>query len=359
MKKALALSPDNRFILRSAARLYIHSDEPDHAQYILNEQTCYSSRSMAPCFGNCYCDCCRQDIKINTLWEDILEGGKYPPFHVSELASALATLEFLSGSWRKARKLFQESLTDPNENSVAQSTWVRRWLPTLETDFTLAAIPNTYEARVWNAIRNLEWSEIVTSSQAWSSDEPFSSRPAELGSYAASVGLENYSLAETICKNARIANPNDLYLINNLAFALANQGKLDEADKVLIDLHQPVLDQGINVALTATKGLLCFRRGKIDAGRELYLEAISLAKKTNNLKNRALASIFYSREMLLVGKLAKANALILPKKHVALLPTLISHGFLTNLKPCHPKESNTIFIIESFFQNRCIGNQAF
>ena len=87
----------------------------------------------------------------------------------------------------------------------------------------------------------LDWKGVVAASMDSLLDEPFSSRPAVLGSFAAATGLEDYGLAVNITGNGLIANPNELGLINNLAFSLA-LNKPHEALKELQTASRPALN---------------------------------------------------------------------------------------------------------------------
>lgn len=309
MKSALILAPENRFVLRSAARLYVHIDEPDLAHQILvkrgvtrtdpwllaAEIATANVAGVAPAF-----------IRSS---RDMLQRSIFHPYHTAELTSALASIELFAGSSRKARQLFESSLESPTENSVAQSAWARRWLPTLDLRDAVTATPRTYEARAWNAYLALDWQSLVHASTDWFMDEPFSSRPAEMGSFAASIGLEDHELAERLTRNGLIANPDDPGLINNLAFALANQGKLVEAQRVLRIASRPAPHPALEIALRATQGFVDIRSGNYQKGQQEYLDAISLASKESLHKFGALASIYYAHEMLQAGQFTLPEAL--------------------------------------------------
>lgn len=71
-------------------------------------------------------------------------------------------------------------------------------------------------------------------------------------------------------------------LMNNVAFALIEVGRLDEAERC-IALVSHALHR--DPYLTATLGLLNFRRGKPQRGEALYKEAISLARSAHD-RNR-------------------------------------------------------------------------
>lgn len=308
------LAPDNRFILRSATRLFVHLDEPDLAHDLLVKRDITKSEPWLIAAEIATANVASIKPKFIRQGKEILERKKFSPFHMAELASAIATLELSSGSVRNARKLFQMSLIEPTENSVAQSVWVRKDLPTLEINFALRKTPRDYEAQALNALFNLNWSEAVEASQLWFADEAFSSRPAELGSYAASLGLENFMRAEHFSRIGLIANPDDLTLINNLAYSLANQNKLNDAAKIIQNAPRISNNDAEEIALKATEGLIYIRKGEIEKGKEFYLAAISRAWQTKKLEHYAFASINFAREMLLAGGLTRNDAIALAEK---------------------------------------------
>jgi tetratricopeptide (TPR) repeat protein len=309
---ALNLAPNNRFILRSATRLLIHLDQPDKASRLLlaNETTKYD-----PWLLSAEIAASTVEGKVSRLisrGRELLDQD-FHPFQLAELASALGTLELLSGSNKKAKKLFQNSLIDPNENVIAQSIWAKRQLNSLDLSKVWDKTPRIYEAQAIRAYFNQEWDLVVTACTSWLKDEPFSSRPAEIGSHAATLTSENYILAELFCRSGLVANPKDPSLLNNLAFALANQGKLEEAEKIINQVDFTNIGNPVKVALNATEGLLRFRQGNILAGKEKYLKAISLANESRLADYELRAAIHYSMEMLRVGLFTKSEAINFPE----------------------------------------------
>jgi tetratricopeptide (TPR) repeat protein len=310
MSHALALAPHDRFVLRSAVRLYVHLDEPDRAARLLRRTEATRQDPWLIAADIAVATVAGAISPLVRIGRTTLAERRFPPFHVAELASALATLELSAGANRKARKLFEASLHDPTENSVAQATWARRWLPALDTDHAILSTPRTYEARVWNAFSLLDWHEVASASNMWFADEPFSSRPAEMGSYAAAVGLEDYLLAELMLRRALAANPSDDTLINNLAFALANQGNLDEALRVLGTASRPSPRPSTEAALKATEGLIRIRAGHVQQGIALYQQAISEARGDSMARVRYLASIYLARELLIAHRSDAVTAML-------------------------------------------------
>lgn len=337
MRNALILAPQNRFVIRSASRLYLHLDEPDRAHYILaNEDTVkYDPWLLAAEIAISNVAGIHSKFVRNS--RSILAEKSYHPFHTAELASALATLELINGSNRKARKLFESSLENPTENTVAQSIWAKRLLPTLEVSDAIVRTPRTYEARALNSYLALDWEGVVGASMDWSLDEPYSSRPAVLGSYAAATGLENFELAASITRNGLIANPNEPSLINNYAFALANQNKLSEALTILQTATRPAASIAAEVAFKATEGLIDIKLGNWESGKSKYLDAIDLARKESLYKMGVLASIHYVQEMVEIGQISINDAIDFVEKMAPRTSDPDIHWLMQRLKSKHNK----------------------
>lgn len=156
-------------------------------------------------------------------------------------------------------------------------------------------MPYAYEANAVSLYLNKEWERALKETELWILDQPFSSRPALFASFISATCLDDYQKSESILKNTIISNPNDNILINNLAFALINQDKITEAEKVLNQFNHP---NGTNEQIVwyATHGLLSFRKGLIEQGRELYTKAISVASRNGFEDHKALAALILARE---------------------------------------------------------------
>jgi Flp pilus assembly protein TadD len=273
MRRAIILAPVNRFTLRSAARLFLHQGDPERAARVLqkNEATAHDPWLLAAEVAvSTILGKSSQFLKLARL---MLGAGKYAAWHLNELASALGTVELNEGNRRGARKR-----------------------------------PRTYEARAWERYVAGDWSAALVHAKDWLRDEPFSTRPAYMGTFVGSVLLEDYSTSVRIAQFALRANPDDQTLRNNLVFALASSGAigeaLEEARKVERD---KVRDHETAVAWTATTGLLAFRLGVIDEGRSLYRTAIQLAEKLP--LHKAYAAAFLAREEIIASTREAPQAL--------------------------------------------------
>ncbi len=297
---ALKLDSTNRFVLRSAARFFIHANIAERAYEILrrSERTKHDPWLMAAEVA--VASGLDRGSRFAKSGQRMIWDTNYEPLEVTELASAIATLELKSGRQRDARKLFRKALISPTENTVAQVEWASRRISGLDEVRVsqFGNVPRIYEAQAWEYYSDGNWNGAINQAWNWLNDQPFSSRPVALGSYLASTVMGDYEEGIRILKRGRIANPEDPMILNNLAFAYASIGRINEAQKAfdLIDLSSV---EGVHqVVVTATKGLLAFRSGNVIEGRFLYLNAIENASKYFK-RLKIMASIYYAREELL------------------------------------------------------------
>lgn len=286
---ALQIVPDCRFILRSAARLHIHHENGRMAHRLLwsNKRTLYdpwllsAEIAVASAIGKT-----SKYVKAARL---ITESNEFQPFHISELASAIATLEFEAGKVKRARKYFEQSLLIPTENAVAQASWALRMDANLGIRVaSQVQAPVSHEALAWEYNRRAMWDESVKEAYKWLMDQSFSSRPAILGSYVLAVAKEDYEKSMEIAHLGLIANPNDFTLINNYAFAAAQANYLDEAKREFSKIDQTTLPEKNKIVWLATSGLIKYREGLQKEGHQLYIQSIELAKNDPKLACMAL-----------------------------------------------------------------------
>lgn len=296
IRAALQIAPQNRYVLRSAARFYVHIGELDRAQLLLFRaaNTKYDPWLLASEIA--ISSAMNRTSHLTKVGQAILREDLSPD-SLTELASALGTLEADSGNERGARRLLRQAVQGANENSVAQVEWLNRHRLGEAVDTSSANPPLLNEANAWTAFLKGEWEESLSYSMGWLRDQPFSSHPALLATYLLSDIMQTYDRAKEIGQLAIRANPNEPMLLNNYAFALINLGKLTEARDVLRQIDFDSLE-GINRLIPATVGLLEFRTGNQQGGRQRYLNTIEEAKSTNHKRTAARAAIYLAMEEL-------------------------------------------------------------
>lgn len=301
-KMAQLLAPSNRFVLRSVVRMFVHQRDPVAAAHLLENcaRTGQDPWLLAAELATCAA-AGRTSRRVKRA-SRVLEEGGFHPSHLSELASALATLELERGNRKKARRLLNQSLVAPTENAVAQAAWIGRCDPGLSIDPQRISAGPSSEARAWLFLAQGDWGAALRACTEWYDDQPFSSRPTILASFVASVCQQGFVEAERFAQLGLRANPGDPVLLNNFAFALALQDRVPEARVALARLQSTRWNHDRDAAVTtATNGLIEFRAGNADAGRELYQSAVARFDEAHDIHYGAIAKYYWAAEELRFG----------------------------------------------------------
>jgi tetratricopeptide (TPR) repeat protein len=222
-----------------------------------------------------------------------LREGRFHPYHISELSSAIATLELGHGANKKARKLFVEAMKAPTENSSAQFEWAVKNKCISRPEGLVCEVPGNFEARTYIAYAAKDWKTSLKFGWRWCLDQPFSLEAATWGSYIASTTLSEYKVAINIARIGLMANPNSWLLKNNLAFSLAKSDQAIEAAEILDATVVPKDDVEAQATLLATRGLVHFRRNSPEQGRVLYRQALDVFQEEKKLKSKFIALAFW------------------------------------------------------------------
>lgn len=147
MRVGVALAPDFRFAIRSAARLYVHLEEPDSALAIIRDSPGTSTDPWLMASEIAVARVAGRSPQMLRQGRQVLSQGDFSDFHLSELASAIGSIELENGNDRRARQFLTRSLLEPNDNVVAQAEWASRRLPSGILEPRHLELPNTFEAR--------------------------------------------------------------------------------------------------------------------------------------------------------------------------------------------------------------------
>jgi tetratricopeptide (TPR) repeat protein len=302
MKTALHLSSNNRFVLRSATRLFAHYDELEIAHDILRKSPLTNHDPWLT----------SAEISIATIRNrnstyikkgiELINSKNISPFNFTELASSIGTVELLNGSLKKSREFFNKSLINPNDNSLAQVEWASIKENQLNLNASNYIVGLNFEALALDNFQKNEYALALDNAAKWFMDMPFSKRPIMFGSNLASTILKDQEKSISFLNAGLHSHPNDPQLINNLAYALALDNRAKEAfDQLNKIKNENLLDEMTKTCLLATRGLATFRSGFPDFGRKLYLEAIERTKKANNQSLNWVAILNYAREEIRVA----------------------------------------------------------
>lgn len=274
IRGAISLAPDSRFVLRSATRFYVHRGQPDKALGLIRR----SSRSASdPWLVSC-------DIVVSSVAgqapqnmrvaRQLLSAGSIPLEHLTELASAVGTLELEAGRAKEARRLFNQALQRPNDNTVSQVQWAasEAGLPFQAKDEWLEG-QRFHELRCLHAHQLGRFDDVARFAAPWHADEPFSSRPMTLSSFV-NCAMGKFADAERDAKLGLMSNSADTSLLNNLLYASASQSKYEEANELLRKIVQ-LEGQRLSPHTIANVGCLLIRSGNVEAGIDAYRTAIA------------------------------------------------------------------------------------
>lgn len=306
---ALQLAPQSRFVLRAASRFFVHTRDPDRAVWMLRKSPRTQSDPWLLSAEIAISGMSSKASRLVRRSRSVIGDDAFSAFHVSELASAVATLELNAGNRRMASRYFARSLTAPTENSVAQARWAARRSNSVVVEHEHLLISNSFEARALDSFLSGDWQESVRHAQGWIGDEPFSHRPVLFASFVASSMLQDHSTAERLLRRALELDPAHPALLNNLAYALACTDRIAEAKAVFTEISTTPESASARTVRLATAGLLAFRSQQPDEGRRLYEAAIDAAKEGSLWYQRSLAITLLAREEVIAKTVAARGAL--------------------------------------------------
>jgi len=305
MARALIVAPHHRMVLRAAARLYVHLHDADRAAKLLSQHPRTRVDPWLLASEIAIASITDKTSKHIRAARSMVALKGLPPAHLAELHSALATVDYDRGEMRYARRHARESLVAPNDNCVAQARWLAVRHPEIVVTNAAFDLAQSYEARCWRSLREGDWNRAITESQGWLLDEPYSSRPALIGSFIAVTLTEDYLFGEACARIGIQADPASRPLRNNLAVALAYLGKQTDAEQQYRLIAKRFDNDFPEYVYQATGGLLQFRAGDVPAGRVHYNRAMGLAP--DSMRTRVLA--YWIREELHFSPGVAAEAL--------------------------------------------------
>ena len=283
MEIAVHLAPSSRFISRSAARLFSHIEDFDRAHKILVNNPWISKDPWIIASEIAVNSARGRNSRFVKRGKEIIASGNYHPFSYSEMASAIGTLEMQNGSRKLCRNFMNIALERPNDNSLAQAEWLLGENRDLSLCFgNYDYLKNKAEADCRYAYFKDDFKAALCSGIDWIADYPFDPDPIYFSAEMAYTFVKDYETAIDIIKLGLRANSYDIGLLNNLAYCYALSGNLEEAESILdrVDIKAMSLSNETKICLIATRGLVEYRKGLIENGYHLYIQAITKAKES-------------------------------------------------------------------------------
>ena len=313
--QALMYCDGNRTILRGAARFFLHIKEGDRAHRILaraptllHDPWLLSGEvALAEVVGRT-----SQNIGVARA---LAKSAEIAPLHRSELLASLGDLYTKRGDHKLAKRSYLTALQAPTENVVAQAQYLSTTgavtsLPVKEAMDSLKEAP---EARGFDALARGDWGEAQKQARLWLKDEPFSTRPVNLGFTAAEIGSRDMRAAESFAEAGFRANPGDPMQHNNFAFTLVHNGHLSRAEAVFASCRMVLARHeghaSDRAVFRATEGLLAFRVGDVDGGRRGYGDAAKFFESNGDSVRLSVALARWAAEEARIGYGDQAIAL--------------------------------------------------
>lgn len=290
MHVALSIAPSNRFVLRSAAALFVHTDDLDQAIHYLQGSPTLTADPwiLAPYIAVSELADRKHLHHRETM--RLLENSDVRLRDRAELAAAMGTLEAQVGNGRRGRQLLRLSAESPTDNSLAQVEWMSVKLNNRLIEESLPVIPHDFEAQARRSAYEGHWRDALNSSVQWLHDQPFTSSAATFGSFCASM-VEDWTSSVQMAQFGLSANPNDPGLLNNEALAHVELGEIEVAIEILLKCRKMNLSGRDRAVLNATEGLLLFRAGMTDDGRRRYKSTISYFEKLRDDSSASHAAL--------------------------------------------------------------------
>jgi tetratricopeptide (TPR) repeat protein len=308
MKVALSLAPHNRHVLRSAARLFLHDNDPERAHDIIARNAATKQDPWLIASEIALAEVAGRSPRFFKQGVRMLDEKEARPRHLTELAGSVGTEELLNGSRKKSRKAFAQSMIDPTGSALAQGEWAA---PRLGEDIIPVSRLNTtleaWEAIAFHLYRTGSFHAVPDTCWSWADADPFSIRPYEFGA-ATSGFIEDYESAIALANRGLEIRPQAPGLLNAAAFALGSLGRVEEAEEALDRVGQ-LSENGWRYLVAANRGLLTFRKGDEAGGTELYQHAIEGFARIGAPELSARARIYLAREAFIIGSAAAPELL--------------------------------------------------
>ncbi|NLS21368.1 hypothetical protein HGP16_33310 [Rhizobium sp. P40RR-XXII] len=297
LRRALILRPDDRYVLRAAARFFMHIGAPDEAEHFLKAS---SATLSDPWLRSALFAVQAASGTAASGWrkaKSLLGEAKFSPRDLSELAVQMGSMEYEAGSRKQAIRMLRQGAMSPTENAIAQIGWVARHKADFKQADLHVDISLSEEASAYTTYEESNWKDVIEHCADWRKIEPFSVRPAILPTFIGCVSMEALEEAATVGAHGLLANPRNKTLLSNLAAVRALQERFDDARHLIGRAFASLGDDDDDIVVTATSGLIDFRERKFDAGIKHYMDAIEKARQAKNIDLAFRAICFLAREV--------------------------------------------------------------
>lgn len=332
---AYQLGSRNPFIVRNSSRAFLHFGDEDRALHVLRRFEGIKKAPSVLAAEIALSNHLNRPSKNISAAFKVAEDLSPLSLGANEINAVVASVEANDGSKKKAKRFLINSLAIPNENCLAQATWIIA-NKGIEYDLNMD-VPANFEALANKLQDEGKYELALENCDKWKGFQPFSRHPAISGSYIASVALCDYERAEYFSAYGYQISPEDPTVANNYVCALALNGKLSEATAVLNSISLEDLDKDHYATFAATIGLVHFRRGEYEEGRKWYQRAVNIHEKLGNSRAHAVALSFWAEQEAEYDK-QTASVLIEKAKRLAKKFDIRELDFRLGVYPEGPKK---------------------
>lgn len=306
LRRATALAPHSRYVLRSAARFFCHVDEPERALDLLRNSPRHQTDPWLKSAELAIAGILGTPVKQWRQSKKLAEDESLSVLDRSELATELATLEFESGGRRAALKKVHLAVGDPTENAVAQIEFLAERTGDFSREELLPDISRATEARALSSYWKGELRSALDACEEWQELEPFSVRPAIFGSFLSTARNNAPERGIVLAKAGLERNPANSTLLNNLAVLYAYSGNAEIA-RQYAEMARRTSEDRSDIANIATNGLILFREGRVDEGFAEYEKAMDVAVEARRADLYLRAYSFLGREICRIDSDMKSH----------------------------------------------------
>lgn len=299
MNVATYLAPHSRYVVRCAVRLYSMTKDFDIAHDVLIKSSIFKQDPWLLASDVALRTYVKKPLPSLRHINNILKSTQYTPFSVSELASAIGTIELNDGNYKKCRELFRQAVRKPCSNTITQVGWIESERPDCQLHLDGISYIGA-ETLYWVELGKNNYTEARKAALNWFMESPYD-KEALINAASVSYNyLKDYSTAISILDRGIQAHPQDLVMLNNLAYTYALNGNVRKAEEILNRVSVlKISEQNDIVCNFATQGLVAFRNNEMSKGAALYEKAMDYAIGDKNLK--AKAKLNYLREQVRSG----------------------------------------------------------
>ena len=291
---SIGLNNNNRHIVRSVSRFFLHIGNKDFSHHILAMSPRIKYDPSIISAEIALSELIGKKSKFIDNGIRLINDENISTFEKNELLAQIATLEFAHGKNSKGRMFIDKCLINPNENSLAQIAFLtkKRLLePLIEN---VPTVIFQFEALARNYFIRADFKNAFENAKKWFYYQPFSNNPAALSTYIASAILGDYQSAIDIANLALKTSPDGFILLNNLAFSYARNNQIKEAIEVSKKINIHNIDDYDKAILNATNGYIAFKQGYLEIAKIGYNEAIKYFRTIKDDISLARALYNYS-----------------------------------------------------------------